>query len=98
MILCCYNIFCVYACVHGLTSVAAYTFFCNLDDRVRLFSQAGQDENLTAGRLEIFINDEWGTVCGDTINPIISDIACQQLGLSSSGAVYGTARNLGYAH
>ena len=36
----------------------------------------------TQGRVEIFHNNEWGTVCGDSWNNIDGMVACRQLGLS----------------
>jgi len=41
-----------------------------------------------SGRLEIYLNGQWGTVCDDLWGQVESDVACQQLGYTSA-AGYG---------
>ena len=46
------------------------------------------------GRLEIFLNDQWGTICDDGWSKQDADVACRQLGFSESlmavhGSYYG---------
>ena len=50
-------------------------------------SSAGQTSSLTAGHLEVFFDDEWGTVCDDGFNIIDASAACRQLGFESAIAV-----------
>ena len=38
----------------------------------------------SSGRLEIYINGEWGTVCGDSFSFTNANVACQQLGYSGA--------------
>ena len=33
------------------------------------------------GRLEIYLNDTWGTICDDTFHLKEADVACRQMGL-----------------
>lgn len=33
------------------------------------------------GRLEVFYNGEWGTVCDDVLNDRIASVVCRTLGL-----------------
>ena len=60
---------------------------------MRLRSFTGRTANLSAGRLEIFINGEWGTVCDDFFSASDADVACKQLGFTSSTS-YITTRLL----
>ena len=50
--------------------------------------------NITEGRLEIYLNSEWGTVCDDNFGYAEAIVACRQLGYSKA-EIYGVARSLG---
>ena len=45
--------------------------------------------NMTKGRLEICVNDYWGTVCNDGPNNVFdrraAEVVCKQLGFPDSG-------------
>ena len=45
--------------------------------------------NMTEGRLEICVNDHWGTVCNDGANDVFdrnaAEVVCRQLGFPESG-------------
>ena len=43
--------------------------------------------NYTEGRVEICLNDEWGTVCDQMWNNTDAGVVCRQLGLSLAGTV-----------
>ena len=47
-----------------------------------------------AGRLEIYLRGEWGTVCDDGFGLAEANVACRQLGYSSA-IRYGSVRQLG---
>ena len=48
---------------------------------LRLVGQSGAvSPSVDTGRLEIFLNDTWGTVCEDGFNFYEGDIACKELG------------------
>ena len=48
----------------------------------------------SSGRLEVYYNGVWGTVCNDFFGKTEADVACQQLGYSSA-ITYGTVGSLG---
>lgn len=48
-----------------------------------------------SGRLEIFINNQWGTVCDNLFDTSDAMVACKQLGFPGGVSAYGSAGNLG---
>ena len=51
---------------------------------------------LSAGRLEIKIDSQWGTVCSRGFDITDANVACRQLG-HIEAVSYSTAFDLGYA-
>ena len=64
--------------------------YCNLltdgcrDGSLRL---VGGRESGIDGRLEVCLNDQWGTVCGKNWNDMNTKIACRQLNAAFSGEI-----------
>ena len=56
---------------------------CNERGLLRLVGGNNQYE----GRLEICLNGVWGTVCDDNFEGVDANVACRQLGYSSTGGV-----------
>ena len=61
-----------------------YTSGQNSGD-LRLVARNGQTSpSLTAGRLEVYYNGQWGTVCNDEFFSTEAEVACRQLGFSDN--------------
>ena len=50
---------------------------------IRLFGGSNESE----GRLEVFLNNKWGTVCNDRFDMADGSVACRQLGFPGVEAV-----------
>lgn len=48
-----------------------------------------------AGRLEIYLSGEWGTICDEGFDQTDADVACQQLGFDMAYS-FGSVESLGY--
>ena len=70
--------------VYNLHQLIIYSF------TVRLVDGGSYNE----GRVEVYYNGEWGTVCNDGWNDTYASLVCAQLGFGSSGELvdfgYGT--------
>ena len=60
------------------------TLFCaaGMDGQLRLVNNSGNSDRVSGGRLEVFFNGEWGTVCDDFFEENDAGVACRQLGFS----------------
>ena len=70
-----------------------FMFITPLDGALR-FSNTFSSSSTSSGRVEVYYNGAWGTVCDDLFGSVDADVACRQLGYSSA-SFYGTARSLG---
>ena len=55
------------------------------------------DETFSSGRLEIYINGQWGTICDDLFDQTDATVACKQLGFSGALS-YRTSASGGYVN
>ena len=81
----------VLASIHAIIAMVT----CNLTGQqsgdLQLVKNDGST-NTADGRLEVFLNGQWGTVCEDDFGQEDGDVACRQLGYE--GAIgYGRLRN-----
>ena len=66
-----------------------------MDGHLRLVDNSGNSNGVSGGRLEVFFNGEWGTVCNDHFDRNDADVACRQLRFLRS-THFGSVGVLGY--
>ena len=62
---------------HCIYLQSLFTALCN-DGNIRLEGGSVEEE----GRVEICMNEVWGTVCDDSFTTVDANVVCRQLGYS----------------
>ena len=58
---------------------------------LRLVQNGNSSSSNVRGRLEIYYNGRWGTVCDDLWSSTNTRVACRQLGLSTASTSWTTS-------
>ena len=69
------------------TYIATTHLPCGTGIPVRLVEGNSSNE----GRVEVYYNNQWGTVCDDGWDDTDAGVVCRQLGFGSSGTAIGSA-------
>jgi len=62
---------------------------------LRLVRNGITNSSYTSGRLEVYYNGEWGTVCDNGWDSVDTGVACRQLGFPRFSLVSSTTSSVG---
>ena len=70
--------------MHECTHERDFIVSCLIEGSVRLVATFSEYLISPFGRLEVYINDHWGTVCDNGFTNTSANVVCQQLGFSAA--------------
>ena len=73
----------LFVCVNVTRQLKFHTCIGIVGGSLRLVSSFSSYDT-SSGRLEIYLNGQWGTVCNDLFGSTDANVACRQLGYSGS--------------
>ena len=79
--------------VHNCDHSKDVILSCAVEGSVRLFGAFSSSTLSLFGRLDVLINNRWGTVCDNGFTNTSANVVCQQLGFSAA-ARWGDALEL----
>ncbi|CAH1779950.1 unnamed protein product, partial [Owenia fusiformis] len=71
-------------CLNGVTCTDGVNSYTCTGRNIRVVHVGGS----IWGRLEVYYNNAWGTVCDDDFDDIDAKVACKHLGMSYEGATF----------